>query len=146
MVLNIFTCADVTEAISNYLLENHNELAGSLEYSLDELREQDVDVDVEAQNNILLHGDIIEAMSNFPLENHSEITTVLDNSDYQGPSDSYTAVQLMGRSATRAAVVRCNTLERKGAEIRGPEVFLIVVQPRSIKAVLYGRTSSVGYL
>ena len=60
---NIFTCADVTEAISNYLLENHSELAGSLESALDELREQDVGVDVEAQNNILLHGDIIEAMS-----------------------------------------------------------------------------------
>ena len=31
---------------------------------------------------------------------------------------------LMGRSATRADVARCNALERKGAEIRGPEVFL----------------------
>ena len=29
---------------------------------------------------------------------------------------------LMGRSATRAAVARCNALERKGAEIRGLEV------------------------
>ena len=34
---------------------------------------------------------------------------------------------LMGRNATRAAVARCNALERKGAEIRGPEVFLIVM-------------------
>ena len=30
----------------------------------------------------------------------------------------------MGRSATRADVARCNALERTGAEIRGPEVFL----------------------
>ena len=46
---NIFTCADVTEAISNYLLENHSELAGSLESALEELREQVVGIDVEAQ-------------------------------------------------------------------------------------------------
>jgi len=50
---NIFTCADVTEAISNYLLENHSELAGSLEAALDELREQHVDIDIEAQGSIL---------------------------------------------------------------------------------------------
>ena len=50
---NIFTCADVTEAISNYLLENHSELAGSLESALDELREQHVDIDIEAQGSIL---------------------------------------------------------------------------------------------
>ena len=50
---NIFTCADVTEAISNYLLENHSELAGSLESALDELCEQHVDIDIEAQGSIL---------------------------------------------------------------------------------------------
>ena len=102
---NIFTCADVTEAISNYLLENHSELAGSLESALDELREQDVGVDVEAQNNILLHGDIIEAMSNFPLENHSEITTALDNSDYQIATALHDADELPDISYILAAIL-----------------------------------------